>query len=73
MSIFVVRAFTAMRDQLTIRDSLEKRLTATERKLLRHDTTLQALYKRLRQLSEEPKKKPPKRIGFKTPSQPEQP
>jgi len=66
MSIFVVRAFTAMRQQLTIRDMLERRLTDAERKLLRHDSTLQDMYVKLKQLSDAPPSPRPKRIGFKS-------
>lgn len=65
MSIFVVRAFTAMRQQLSIRDMLERRLTDAERKLLRHDTTLQELYVKLKQLYQAPPVPRQKQIGFK--------
>jgi len=66
MSIFVVRAFTALREQLTLRDVLERRLTEAERTLLRHDTALQDLYTKLRRLSVTPTSVTTKRIGFKS-------
>jgi hypothetical protein len=65
MSIFVVRAFTGMRRQLSIRDLLERRLTDAERKLLRHDATLQELFVRLKQLAQPPPAPRHKQIGFK--------
>jgi hypothetical protein len=65
MSIFVVRAFTAVRQQLSIRDMLERRLTDAERKLLRHDSALQELYVKLKQLSELPIVSDRKKIGFR--------
>jgi AraC-like DNA-binding protein len=64
MSIFVVRAFTAMREQLAVRDVLDRRLTEAERKLLRHDSALQDLYVKLKSLSESPPATPRRQIGF---------
>jgi hypothetical protein len=66
MSIFVVRAFTAMREQIAIRDALARRLNQVERRLLRHDAALQDLYTRLRQLSTTPGDTTRKRIGFRS-------
>ena len=65
MSIFVVRAFIKMREQLLNRAELEKRLTEIEKVLLSHDTALRDLYQKIRPLLLPPPDPPRKRIGFK--------
>lgn len=50
MSIFVVRAFVKMRDQLTVTKALEAKLAQIEKKLLTHDVALRELFKQIRPL-----------------------
>lgn len=64
MSVFVVRAFIKMREQLLNRAEMEKRLTDIEKTLLSHDTTLRDLYQKIRPLLLPPPDPPRKRIGF---------
>jgi len=64
MSVFVVRAFAKMREQLRSRSEMEKRLLQIENILLAHDDSIRDLYEKLRPLllpPPEPDKKP---IGF---------
>lgn len=64
MSVFIVRAFVKMREQLLATAALEKRLAEVEKILLTHDSTIRELYDKIRPLLlplEEPGKKP---IGF---------
>jgi len=64
MSIFIVRAFIKMREQLLNRAELEKRLADIEKTLMSHDTVLRDLYQKIRPLllpSPEPSRK---QIGF---------
>ena len=50
MSVFVVRAFIKMREQLLNRAELEKRLAEIEKALLSHDAALRNLYRKIRPL-----------------------
>lgn len=64
MSLFVVRAFVRMREQLLSTASLAKRLAEFEKGLLLRDAALRELYQEIRPLllpSPEPEKPP---IGF---------
>jgi hypothetical protein len=64
MSVFVVRAFVKMRENLALTHVMEKRLAVIERKLLLHDSSLRDLYDRIRPLLLPPPEKPKRRIGF---------
>ena len=64
MSIYVVRAFIRMREELTSRRDLEERLGQIEKILLLHDTQLKELFEKIRPLLLPPPEKPRKRIGF---------
>ena len=64
MSVFVVRAFIKMREQLLNRAELEKRLAEIEKVLLSHDTALRDLYQKIRPLLLPPPAKPRRKIGF---------
>jgi hypothetical protein len=61
MSIYVVRAFIRMREELTSRRDLEERLDQIEKILLVHDTELKDLFDKIRPLllplPEKPRKK----------------
>ena len=50
MSVFVVRAFIKMREQMLNRAELEKRLGEIEKVLLSHDAALRDLYQKIRPL-----------------------
>jgi phage regulator Rha-like protein len=64
MSIYVVRAFIRMREELTSRRELEQRLDQIEKILLVHDTQLRELFEKIRPLLLPPPEKSRKRIGF---------
>lgn len=64
MSVFVVRAFIKMREQLMNRAGLEKRLADIEKGLLSHDAALRDLYQKIRPLLLAPPNLPRKQIGF---------
>ena len=64
MSIFVVRAFVKMRDQLADHLTMKKRLAEIEKVLLAHDIALEDVYKKLRPLLQPPPAPPRKRIGL---------
>ena len=64
MSVFVVRAFVMMREQLLNRAELEKRLAEIEKTLMSHDAALRDLYQKIRPLLLPPPDPPRKRIGF---------
>ena len=64
MSVFIVRAFVKMREQLLTTVTLEKRLSEVEKQLLTHDAALRNLFRSIRPLllpAPGPEKKP---IGF---------
>ena len=64
MSVFVVRAFVKMREQILSRAEWEKRLTDIEGTLMGHDSALRDLYQKIRPLLLAPHPPPRKRIGF---------
>ena len=64
MSVFVVRAFVKMREQLLATAALEKRLAEIEKVLLTHDGALRDLYQKIRPLLLPPRDKPRRKIGF---------
>ena len=64
MSVFVVRAFIKMREQLAGQHEFKTRLAEIERILLAHDGYIQDLYKKLQPLLLPPLSPSPKRIGF---------
>jgi hypothetical protein len=64
MSVFVVRAFILMREQLLNRAELEKRLTEIEKTLMSHDAALRELYRQIRPLLLPPPDLPRREIGF---------
>jgi hypothetical protein len=64
MSIFVVRAFVRMREQVASNQIILKRLAEIDRTLLQHDSALRDLYKKLLPLLQPPADPPKRRIGF---------
>jgi phage regulator Rha-like protein len=65
MSVYVVRAFVRMREELLSRSNMEKRLTQIEKTLVGHDVALHDLYQKIRPLLLPPSDPPRRRIGFR--------
>ena len=66
MSVFLVRAFVRLREQVAANTAILKRLAEIDKTLLEHDTALRDLYRKLLPLLE-PRVDPPTRaIGFHT-------
>ena len=64
MSIYVIRAFVKMREDLATNAAILKRLAEIDKSLLLHDTALRDIYQKLRPLLA-PEPSPPKpEIGF---------
>ena len=64
MSVFVVRAFMLMREQLAANTAILKRLAEIDKTLLEHNSALRALWARLQPLLAPPPEPPRRRIGF---------
>jgi hypothetical protein len=64
MSVYVVRAFIRMREQLAANTAILKRLAEIDRTLLRHDSALRDIYRKLLPLLQPPPDPPKRRIGF---------
>lgn len=68
MSVFVVRAFVRLREQIAANQAILKRLAKIDRALLEHDTSLLDLYEKLLPLLQPPPDAPKRRIGFQSKS-----
>ena len=64
MSVYVVRAFIQMREQLAANAAILKRLAEIDKTLLRHDVTLRDIYQKLLPLLQPQPERPKRRIGF---------
>jgi hypothetical protein len=64
MSIFVVRAFMQMREQLAANAAVLKRLAEIDQTLLEHDSALRAIWTKLQPLLAPSPEPPRRRIGF---------
>jgi hypothetical protein len=65
MSVFVVRAFVRMREQVAANQAILKRLAEIDKSLFKHDGALRDIYRKLLPLLEPPPDPPPKRkLGF---------
>ncbi len=64
MSVFVIRAFVRMREQVAANTAILKRLAEIDQSLLEHDTALRDVYRKLLPLLEPPPDPPSRRIGF---------
>jgi len=67
MSVYVVRAFMQMREQLVANSLILKRLAEIDKTLLQHDSALRTIWTKLQPLlapSPEPPEPPRRRIGF---------
>lgn len=64
MSVYVIRAFIKMREDLTANAAILKRLAEIDKTLLVHDTALRDVYQKLRPLLEPPPVPAKRQIGF---------
>jgi hypothetical protein len=66
MSIYLVRAFVRMRDEILSNVAILKRLAEIDRRLLEHDVVLREVVERLQPLMRAPAedKQPKRKIGF---------
>jgi hypothetical protein len=64
MSVYVVRAFIRMREQLAANAAILKRLTEIDKTLLQHDAALRDIYHKLLPLLEPAPQPPKRRFGF---------
>ncbi len=66
MSVFVVRAFVRLREQIAANRTILKRLAEIDKTLLEQDTALVDLYEKLQPLLQPPPTAPKRRIGFQS-------
>ena len=64
MSVFLVRAFVRLREQVAANTAILKRLAEIDQTLLQHDAALSDLYRKLLPLLQPPADPPKRRIGF---------
>ena len=65
MSVYVVRAFIRLREQIAANQAILKRLAEIDKTLLQHDGALRDIYRKLLPLLEPPPDSPSKRkMGF---------
>ena len=64
MSVYVVRAFIGMREQLASNAAILRRLSEIDKTLLQHDVSLRDIYHKLLPLLQPPVDSPKRRIGF---------
>jgi hypothetical protein len=67
MSLFVIRAFVKMREQLMANAAILKRLAEIDKTLLVHDSALRDLYQKLLPLLSSVPEPPKRQIGFGKP------
>lgn len=66
MSVFVVRAFIQMREQLVANTAILKRLAEIDKTLLEHNQSLSVIWHKLQPLLQPLPDPPKRRIGFRT-------
>jgi hypothetical protein len=64
MSVYIIRAFIRLREELAANSILEKRLAVIDKTLLTHDTALRDIYQKIKPLLLPPPDPPRKKIGF---------
>lgn len=64
MSVYVIRAFIRIREQLAANSAILRRLAEIEKTLVVHDVTLREILQKLRPLLESPPAPPKPEIGF---------
>ena len=64
MSVYIIRAFVKMREDLAANAAILKRLAEIDKTLLVHDSALRDIYQKLRPLLDPPPPPPKPEIGF---------
>ena len=64
MSIYVVRSFMQMREELLTSAAILKKLAEIDKTLIEHDGALRAIWRQLQPLLQPPPEPPKRRIGF---------
>ena len=64
MSVYVIRAFVKMREEVAANAAILRRLAEIDKTLLVHDVTLREILQKLRPLLEPPPQPPKPEIGF---------
>jgi hypothetical protein len=64
MSVFIIRAFVRLREQITANANILERLAEIDKTLLQHDSALRDVYRKLLPLLQPPHVPPKRRIGF---------
>ena len=64
MSLYVIRAFVKMREELTTNATILKRLAEIDKSIFLHDSALRDIYRKLLPLLAPPSEPPRRRIGF---------
>jgi hypothetical protein len=64
MSLYVIRAFVKMREELTTNTTILKRLAEIDKSIFQHDSALRDIYQKLLPLLAPPPEPPKRRIGF---------
>ena len=64
MSLYIIRAFVKMREDLAANAAILKRLAEIDKTLLLHDGALRDIYQKLRPMLEPPPQPPKPEIGF---------
>ena len=64
MSLFVIRAFVKMREELTANATILKRLAEIDKSIFLHDSALRDIYQKLLPLLAPPPEPSQRRIGF---------
>ncbi len=64
MSVYVIRAFVRMREDVAANAAILRRLAEIDKTLLVHDVTLREILQKLRPLLEPPPPPPKPEIGF---------
>ena len=65
MSVYVIRAFVQMREQIVANTTILKRLAEIDKTLLEHDDALRVIWEELQPLRNPPPVPPKPRIGFR--------
>ena len=65
MSVYVIRAFVQMREQIAANATILKRLAEIDKTLLEHDDALRVIWQELQPLRNPPPALPKPRIGFR--------
>jgi hypothetical protein len=66
MSVFIIRAFVRMREQIAANAAILKRLAQIDRTLFQHNAALRDVYSKLLPLLRPPPGPPNRQIGFIT-------